>query len=327
MAGPYREKVFGILAKIETTSGTDAVPVPGVDAMRVVGIPTLTIDYLEPGERDDVQTGLLMATDRTEAAGRFGRIELVMEVTGSGAAGGPPPSDPLLRAAGLSRTVAAGTSVLYSTLDTGMETVTLYCYTGGNKLIKLVGCVATVKLSAEAAKRGMMTFAVTGKVATDPAEAVVPSLTLSTISPPLFHSALTTIGAWNSATAGDPLVLKSAEVDLGNVIADRPSAGANDGLIGYLITDRRARQTMTTEVPSLGTFDPFALSKLAGASQGTSAWQIGTVVGNRLKVQTGKWSLKAPRPGAANGIVTWTLEGGLGAGALTSGREVNFLFD
>jgi hypothetical protein len=73
MAGPYRERVFGVLAKIETTSGTDAVPVAGTDAVKVVGIPQLSsYDFLETGERDDVQTGVLISADRVDAAGRWG---------------------------------------------------------------------------------------------------------------------------------------------------------------------------------------------------------------------------------------------------------------
>lgn len=326
MPGPNREKIFGILAKVETTSGTDAAPVPGTDALRVVGIPTLTYDFLESGERDDVQNGVLMSADRTEAAGRFGRIEITLEAKGSGAAGTAPEADALLRACGFSRTIVALTSVTYTTLDAGMETVTLYCY-GAGKLFKLVGCVANLKVSAEAAKRGLMVFSVTGKMASDPVEAGLPALTVSAVSPPLFHSATAAIGAWNSGTAGDPLVLKSAEFDTAAQIADRPSAGALDGLIGYLITDRKARQSMTVEVPGLAAFDPFTLSKSAGSAQPVSSWQIGTVVGNRLKVQTGRWSLKAPRMGAAGGITTFTLDGALGSGAPTTGRELNLLFD
>jgi hypothetical protein len=325
---PYRERIFGVAAKIEATSGTDSVPTAATDAIRVVGIPHITIDFLESGERDDVQTGQLGRVDRTAPAGRYGRIDLQVEVKGGGAAGAAPEYDVLMRISGHSKTVSAGVSVLYSTLDDNMETATLYLWGEGGKLFKLVGCVATLRMTAEAAKRGYKTFSVTGKMASDPADQVLPALTFNATLPPLFQAGAANIGSWSSASGSEPLVLKSIEVDEQIPVADRASAGAADGLVGYLITDRAVRQTMVVEVPALATFDPYSVAKAAGGTGPTTAYQIGTAVGNRCKVQTGRWSLKAPRGGAINGISTVTLEGGLGIGsAPTSNREINYLYD
>jgi hypothetical protein len=78
-----RERVRAILAKIETTSGTDSVPVAATDAVPTVGFPTIELAYLEQGERNDVQTGVLIATDRAAAAGRYARVTgLKLEVKG-----------------------------------------------------------------------------------------------------------------------------------------------------------------------------------------------------------------------------------------------------
>jgi hypothetical protein len=137
-----------------------------------------------------------------------------------------------------------------------------------------------------------------------------------------------TIGAYSSAAGSDPLILQKAELDFGNVVADRPSAGATDGHNGYVITDRKVTQTLTIEKPQLASQDAYALSKAIGAAlPSTSAWQIGTTGNNRMKVQTGRWSLKKPAPGNAKGIVTQALTGTLGLGAATSGREINLFFD
>lgn len=328
----FREKIFGVLVKIETTPLTDAAPT-GVDAVRVVGIPTLRYDFLENGLRDDVVTGQLGVAERAIPAGRFGTIDLTLEVRGAGAAYSPsvvPEADALLRMSGCGRTItttSGSESVLYTTLDTGNETGTVYCYSA-NKLFKLVGCVATLKLSAEAAKRGMWTFSVTGKMVSDPTEVALPALTFSSVLPPLFHSSTATIGSWSSSAGSDPLVLKSAGVDFGNTITDRASAGAVDGLAGYLVSDRKVRQDMTVEVPLLSSFDIFAAAKATGASNPLSTWQIGTVKYNEMKVQTGRWALEAPELGAVNSINTAHLQGNLIIGAApTSNREINFLFD
>lgn len=321
-----RERIYGVTAKIETTSGTDSVPAAATDAVRLVGIPTLTYGYLEPGKRDDVQSGALLTVDRAAAAGRNGTIDITVEVKGGGSAGSAPEADVFLRGAGMSKVVAGGVSVTYTTLDDLMETFTMYCY-AARKLFKLVGCSCSLKLSAEAMKRGFMTFSVTGRIASDPTQLTTPAFTFSTVNPPLFHSAAATIGAWTSADA-DPLVLKKASIDLGNVVNPRPSAGATDGLIGFAITDRKARQQLTIEVPLLATFDPFALSKATGDTMPITTWQVGTVAGNRLKVQTGRYSIEAPKIGADNAINTYDLDGSLGPGA-TGGvtRELVLLWD
>jgi hypothetical protein len=327
MAGPYREKIFGIAVKIEATSGTDSVPTAATDAIRVVGVPELEWDFLESGERDDVQTGQMGSADPAAPAGRWGRIPITVEVKGSGAAGTAPEYDALMLMSGHSKTVSAGVSVLYTTIDTGTQTGTVYAWSAG-KLFKLVGCSATLELKADATKRGFKTFIVTGVMASDPTEVALPALTLSTVVPPLFIAAATSIGAWTQATAGDPLVVKSASVNEGIVITERPGAGATDGLIGYLITDRKPRQTIVAEVPAIATYDPFAAAKAAGSAGPLTSWQIGTLAGNRLKVQTGRWRSKAPKLGAQNGVMVMTMDGVLGIGsAPTTNREINYLYD
>lgn len=330
-----REKIFGVLAKIEAVSGTDVVPTAAENAVRIVGVPTLTYGYLEPGLRNDVQTGGLGAAERAAPAARFGSIELTLEVRGAGVAYDDAPSvivpeaDPFWRMSGFSRTIdstALAEHVRYTTLDSGMETGTLYLYSA-NKLFKLVGCVAAPKFNFEANKRGLLTFTVTGKLAADPTEVALPALTLSSVIPPLFHSGTYAIGAWTQAS-GSPLVMRSIGIDFGTAVSDRPSAGATDGLIGYLITDRIARQSAVVETVPLATFDPFTLSKAAGAALPISNYQVGTVQYNRMKVVTGRWEIEAPGDGSDRGLKTWSLAGNLArASEATTGRELYIQYD
>jgi hypothetical protein len=323
----YRERLTLVAVKIETTSGTDATPSPTTDSVKMVGQPTIVVDYLENGDRGDVVNGVLITEDRAAPAARFGRIEnLKLEVKGGGTGGSTPEGDALLRAAGFSVTTSAGVSKAYTTLDQNTETVTLYAW-GGGKLFKLVGCAATFELSAEAAKRGFLSFTVTGKLASDPTETALPSFALSAVNPPLFHSAANSIGAWTSAST-EALQLLSVDVKGNETITPLPSAGATDGLVGYLLSDRKMAQTMKVRTPAFATFDPYALSKTDGSTGPNTAFQIGTVVGNRLKVTTGRWALKAPKLGAQDSVNTYDLDGTLGAGAVgAASRELNLLFD
>jgi hypothetical protein len=322
----YRERVFGLLVKIEPTSGTDSVPVAATNAVQTLGAPTITVDYLEQGLRNDVVNGVLITADRAAAAGRFVKIEnITLEVRGSGTAGTAPESDALLRAAGFSVTTSAGVSNLYTTIDTGMETVTAYAYAAG-KLFKVVGCVATFELTGEATKRGMLKFSLTGRLAADPTETALPALTLSTVIPPLFHSVATSIGSWTSAS-GEPMQLLTVGIKGNETVTPLPSAGATDGHAGYLLSDRKTSQTMKIRTPALASFDPYALSKADGSTMPATAHTYGTVAGNRLAVTTGKWALVAPKIGTQDSVFTFDLDGTLGAGASgATARELALLF-
>lgn len=328
----YREKIFGIALKVETTPLTDVMP-DTTNAIRVVGIPTLKWDFLEPGLRKDVVTGQLGTAARTAPAGRWGSIDVTLEAKGAGAAYSAiilPEADPVLRIAGMGRTLTATSgaeSYLYTTLDNPAETGTLYCW-GAGKIFKLVGCVATLKYSAEAAKRGLFNATITGVMTSDPVEASLPALSYLGGLPPLFHTSVATIGAWSSASGTEPLSLESVSVDFGNVVTDLASAGAADGLAGYIVSDRAARQEMTVKMPSIATFDVFAAAKASGASLPLTTWQLGQAQYNRMKGQTGRWQLEKPEQGANKSIVTAKLAGDLLIGAApTSNREINFLFD
>lgn len=328
----YPEKLLAVLVKNEATSGVDAVPT-GTDAVRPVGIPTFTPGYLEPGLRDDVVLGTHGSIGRTAPAGRIGTVQITTEVRGRGSAYGAgtgPEANALLVSSAMQAALGGGAGtekIEYFSVDTGYSTCTVYAYAAG-KLIKLVGCVVDCVLAVDAMRRAFFQWTITGRMASDPTEAALPALTFNATEPPLFHSATATIGAWSSAAGADPLVLRTASIAWGNVIADRPSAGATDGLIGYQITDKKMKQTLGYEVPSLASHDAFALSKAVGAAQPFSTWQIGTTQYNRIKISTGRWAMEAPSFSQQNGLWLWNVTGNLVQGTETTRqRELLITFD
>lgn len=329
MAGPFREKILGVLVKVETTSGVDAVPTASVNAIRVVGIPTLEYDFMESGDRDDEQTGILSAPDRAAPSGAYGRITVAVRATGAGAVYSgtvKPPADALHRISGLGVTTdftGGAEFYRYTTIDSGMETGTLYFYSA-NKLFKMVGAVANLDLTTEVYKFGLLSYTITGKI-TSITEAALPALTFFGAIPPEFHSVATAIGSWTQAS-GEPLLLLSAAIHLGNVSADISGAGATDGLVGWLITDRKATQDLSYNVAALSTFDPFGAAAASGIAPLLTAWAIGTTQYNRIKVDA-RWSPKPPREGSRNGIKTYQQSGDCKVGAgLTGGREVQLTY-
>lgn len=334
MAAPFRPRIIAAAVKIEATSGTDAVPTLAANALQLVGVPTLNPSYMENGVRDDVQTGILGTVDRAAPAGRMATIDITLEVRGYGAAYSAvnrPEADVLLRISGMAPIVVTTVNaekVTYTTLDDAFETATLYLWSA-NKLFKLVGCVAKPKLSAKALQRGLVTFSVQGKMASDPITTAFSAPTLNQTVPPLFHSAAAQIGLWTTASA-EPLIVSAVDLDFGVATAERSSAGATDGYVGPMIADRKARLGMDVEQVTLSTFDPYAasLQNSSGAIDTKPQFQIGTAQYNRLKFFGGRWALEAPRHSDVNSLSGWHLEGNLVLGTeATGGREMRLLFD
>jgi hypothetical protein len=314
---PYRLRVSAIAAKIETTSGTDSVPTLAANAVRFVGVPLFSPSWIESGLRDDVVFAGMGSVARAAPAGRFGTLTVRMEARGTGStyAGGAsiPEPDAFHRAAGFAAT-NTGATWLYDSLDDGFETMSLYVWTA-QKLLKLVGCVVHQKLAVTVNQRAFWDFAVTGIMVAEVTQTVLGAVTHNLTIPPIFANDAVTLGAWNYEAG---LYVRSAEVDWPATIATRPAAGAPDGLVGYAITDRKARMTIVAEQGPLATFDPYAIAKQAG-SGGVSTiggFTIGQNAFNRLVIDTGQWALEAPTMGDNTGLAEWSLTGELVAGSL-----------
>jgi len=164
----YRERIYGVLVKIETTSGNgrDAEP---VDRRREHGgasqcSPSISssLDFATTS-----WNGTLITTDRAPGGWADSEtIDVTLEVRGSGTAGvGRPRQTRLLRMSGRSKTVSAGrVSAVHDTRHRDGNRYGVLLQAPG-KLFKLVGCAASLKQSVEAAKRGFQTYSIKGKLA------------------------------------------------------------------------------------------------------------------------------------------------------------------
>jgi len=325
---PIRLRVSAIAAKIETTSGVDSVPTLALNAVKFIGIPLFSPAYIESGLRDDVQFGGMGSVARAAPAGRHGTLTVKMEARGSGSTyalgASKPETDVFHRAAGFSAT-NTGATWLYDSLDDGFETMTVYIWAAG-KLFKLIGCVCSQKFTVTVNQRGFWDFAVQGVVSADPADAALGAVTTNATIPPIFANDAVVIGAFNYATG---LLARSVEVDWPATIAARSGAGAPDGLVGYAITDRKAKMTMGIEQVALSVFDPYALAKAAG-SGGTSTIggvTVGQNAFNRIVIDTGQWALEPPAQADNSGLALYTLTGELVAGSLAvNSREARITY-
>lgn len=143
---PLSLKNMLVTAKVETTSGTDALPTALANSMLVRGATP------KPIEAEFVERNLVRG-----AKGNFGQLsvgvhrvlEFETELAGSGVAGTAPAWGLLLRGCGFAETIVATTSVTYAPVSSGEPTLTLYCYVDG-VLYKMTECKGTVSFDLNA---------------------------------------------------------------------------------------------------------------------------------------------------------------------------------
>ncbi len=132
-----------VLCKVETTYGTDAVPVVGTDAMTVLNFSIVPIN--------------IRYTDRNQALPFFGnrgqinvgetmQMEFDVEIAGAGAVDAIPGYAPFLRGCALSQTVTPSTGpVTYAVVSDGEESVTIY-FNWDGILHKMTGARGTLEM-------------------------------------------------------------------------------------------------------------------------------------------------------------------------------------
>jgi len=151
----FRKKY--ILAKIESTYGTDPTPVAG-DAVLTKNL------QINPQQGNRVNRDLDRSTignDPEIATSRYTTISFDVELAGAGAAGTAPAYGSLLRACGFSETINVGTDVQYDPVSASFESITLYYYHDG-ELHKITGARGTVSFDLSRDNIPMMSFTFTG---------------------------------------------------------------------------------------------------------------------------------------------------------------------
>lgn len=108
----FRKKT--LLAKIETTYGTDSAPTGALNAIQTSD---LTISPMEAETLNLTLDKENLGADPGTLVGKHVRITFRVPVAGSGTAGTAPAYGPLLIACGYAETVAAGTDVTYAPTD------------------------------------------------------------------------------------------------------------------------------------------------------------------------------------------------------------------
>lgn len=127
MAERYTRR-SAILAKLETTYGVIATGFTAADGILLVDQPKFVI------EADNVPRNLALpwlGNSEELPATRLAKMNIKVELTGSGAAGTPPAWGKLLRGCGFAETIVPGNRVEYTCVSTGLEGLTFRFYRDG----------------------------------------------------------------------------------------------------------------------------------------------------------------------------------------------------
>lgn len=286
MAKKERNQI--ILAKIETTYGTDPTPTGAANAILATSV------QLEPILGTEVSRDLLLpylGSQGMVLSGTYGRIKFEVEVAGSGVAGTAPAYGPLLRGCGMAQVINAGTDVAYNFVSTSEEAVTIWAMKDGIKHV-LLGCrgAFTIEGAPNSILRYVFTF--TGLLGTI-TDAAMPAVTLTAfIKPVPVNKANTTATLHGHAGA-----CESFSFDSGIEIAPRLLINHES----IEISDRVASGSIVFETVSLATVDWFAKA-LAHATD-ELAIVHGITAGNIVEFNAPKVQIGRPTYGATNKII------------------------
>ncbi len=287
-----------VLIKVETTSGTDAVPAAATDAMllRKFTCKPLDIKYVNmPEVRPYFGKGL----DMLGTAFVSGTFELAL--SGSGAAGTAPMWGRVLRACAFAEVITASSRVDYTPISTALESATMYYYDDG-----LMKKVLGMRCDITSFKMGYGDVPIIGIKFTglDGGETAVatPALTLTSWKAPLpintVNSGLLTIGCTYAAGAlagGTTYTSKGLEVTLGNALNFMELLGGES----VDITDRDVNAKCTLDLTAAQELANMALVR-SGATQGIGLLH-GTVAGYKLLTHLPACQLKNPIKDTLNG--------------------------
>jgi hypothetical protein len=144
-----------ILAKVETTIGTDAVPTGGADAVLVSAMSINPLDAQNVNR--DLVRGYFGASEQLVATANV-KCSFTVELAGAAAAATAPQwGDLLIGCAMAEALLTTPNRVEYTPISTSLKTLTIYYYDDG-VLHKLLGCMGNVKLNAKIGERPVLMF-------------------------------------------------------------------------------------------------------------------------------------------------------------------------
>lgn len=284
-----------ILAKIETTYGTDSLTATtGAEALLVRNLDVTPLNA-ETVSRDLVKSyygnseQLLSKTSST--------ISFEVELAGSGTAGTAPKYDPVLQACALAPSSGAGT-VTYDPVSASIKSCTIYINVDG-VLHKFIGCRGTMSMNCSLGQIPTLKFDLTS-IYNEPTDLAAVTPTYDKQATPLiFKQGNTTAFTFFTTST---FCLSSFEFNLANETTYRELVNCNKEVV---ITDRKPAGSVMIEAPLTATKNFFNLATTD--TTGGLTFLHGTTAGNRVTFTSSRVDITAPTYSDMDGIVMMSI--------------------
>ncbi len=289
-----------VLAKVETTPGTDAVPTGASNAIQVMNLNITPIDAK-------------MVTLNTITPWFGGSVDLVATscvkfsfdvlLAGAGAAATGTPWGQLLLGCGMAETTGLTTPnrVEYDPITNSLKTLTIYYYDDG-MLHKLLGVFGNIKLSAKSGDAPKLTFEFIG-LDGGPSASANPAATLTNWKvPPTITKANVTdiqLGCTYSAGAlsgGTPYNSSGLTLDWGNATAFAPLLTLEQ----VVLSDRNLKGT--TELDLTAAQEVTQLAAVKANTLTGMGFVIGNTTGNKIMIFMPSVQMMNPKKVDFNGM-------------------------
>lgn len=272
-----------VLAKVETTYGTDSTPTGTANSMLVSN---LSINPLNAGNVDRANIRPYYGASEQLLGTAYVEMGFDVELAGAGTAGAAPAWGPLMKACGWSETTSSATRCEYLPTTPGTNSATIYWYDDG-VLHKALGARGTFTLKATVGIKPVLSFRMlaidggvtaTANATTELTVFKTPLVITTTNSGTVQFNG--TYSTAPSVTNGTAYNSQGIEVDVGNQVVHTALLGT--GAESIDITDRAmsARFSLDLTAAQEVTF----MSSVKAATTQSLAMLHGTAAGNKVLI-------------------------------------------
>lgn len=255
-----------LLAKLESTPGSDANPTGASDAIAIRNFQPRPLEGTAL-EREQIRAAF--GNNPQILVNQYSEITFEVELAGSGDAGTEPVFGPLLESCGLDKTVVADTSVTYAPVTPVTKSVSIYLFLDG-VLHKMIGCRGSVAFELTNQSIPFMRFTMRGTFV-NPTDTNPTGVAFSQIAAvPVNPTNTTPFTIFTESPC-----IEALSIDLANTLERRDLINCTPQT---LVTARNVGGSLEFEMPSVAAWNVWAA--VAASSLGVLSVKHGQTAGN-----------------------------------------------